>query len=137
MKEQCDFPAFTAYRLEDDILHIEMKKVNKLYAQDVEQINDCYLKVGKGGKVYSLITFQGFIPISTEAMKEAAKKRKYNIEGAKAYVVKSIALRMGVEFFMNFYTHKYPIAIFSTTLKAIAWLREQKIKDNKIIEVLV
>ena len=129
MKEQCDFPAFTAYRLEENILHTAMKNVKELSAKDVEQINDCYLKIGNGNKVYVLVTFQDFIPISDKAIKAATENKVQNMRGATAYVVDNLAQRLGIRFFMNFHKHKFPIAIFGTKDKAIAWLREEMRKN--------
>lgn len=121
-----DFPAFTAYYLEDDILHIDLKKVKKLTGQDVEQIFSCYKGIGKGKKVYALVTFQGFIPMSDDAMVEAKKQSKKALQGAGAYVVNNFAIRMSIKFFMNFYKPKYPINICSTKSEAISWLKQQK-----------
>jgi hypothetical protein len=137
MKEQCDFPAFTAYCLEENILHTEMKNVKELSAKDVEQINDCYLKIGNGKKVYVLVTFQGFIPLSDKAMKAANENKVQNMRGATAYVVDNLAQRLGVRFFMSFYKHKFPIAIFGTKDKAITWLRQEKKKNLKNVSELV
>jgi hypothetical protein len=133
MKEQCDFPAFTAYRLEENILHIEMKKVNGLSAKDVWQINDCHLKIANGSKIYLLVTFQGFIPLSDEAMKVANKNKAQNIHGATAYVVDNLAIRIGIKFFMNFHKHKYPVTIFGTKPEAIRWLRQEKRKNTAVL----
>lgn len=137
MKEQCDFPAFTAYCLEDNILHTAMKNVKELSAKDVEQIHDCYLKIGNGNKVYVLVTFQGYIPMSDEAMEMANKNKAQNIHGATAYVVGNLAIRIGIRFFMNFHKHKYPVTIFGTMPEAISWLRQEKKKNMKNTTELV
>lgn len=126
MKEKCDFPAFTAYRVDEDMLHIEFKKVKKLTAEDVSQVFECYGKVGNGKKVYSLVTFNGFIPMSDDAMAEAKKQNRKNSQAAAAYVVTNVALRLGINFFMNFYSPKYPINISKSKTEAIAWLNAQK-----------
>lgn len=130
MKEKCDFPAFTAYRLDACVLHVELKKVKKLTAKDVTQIFECYDKVGGGKKVYVLVTFNGFIPMSNDAMAEAKKQSKKNRSAATAYVVANVALRMGINFFMNFYRPSFPISIFRTKTDALAWLDAQK-KANR------
>ncbi|MBI4944925.1 MAG: hypothetical protein HY840_00830 [Bacteroidetes bacterium] len=131
MKEQCDFPAFTAYLLEDDILHIEIKQVDKLYPKDIEQVKDYFIETGMGDKVFTLTTFQGFIPIGYETMKAAVKYFKQNMIGAKACAVENLALRMTMRLFIKFYKPNYPIAIFNTQHEALAWLKEQKIKEKK------
>ena len=125
MKDTCDFSAFTAYCLENNILHIEFKKVKKLAAKDVEEVFSCYDKIGKGKKVYSLVTFKSFIPMSDEAMQEAKKQNKKNLSGAAVYVVHNFALRMSIKFFMNFYKPKHPINITPTKSEAISWLKQQ------------
>ena len=130
MKEQCDFPAFTAYRLEENMLHVEMKKVKELTSRDVEQIYECHHKIGNGNKVYVLVTFQGYIPMSDEAMTQAKKNSSVDqITAATAYVVKNIALRISVKFFMNFYKPKHPMTIWGTKQEAIAWLKLEKKKN--------
>lgn len=130
MKEKCDFPAFTAHRLEEDMLYIELKKVKQLTATDVEQIYNCYEEIGNGKKVFVLVTFKGFVPMSDGAMKEAKKQSKKNAQAAVAYVVGNVALRLGINFFMNFYKPPFPIHISKTKAAAISWLNAQK-KGNK------
>src|ERR1035437_2433183 len=137
MKDQCDFPAFTAYRLEENILHTAMKNVKELSAKDVEQIQDCYLKIGDGNNVYVLVTFQGYIPLNDEAMEMANKNKAQNIHGATAYVVDNLAIRIGIRFFMNFHKHKYPVTIFGTRPEALSWLRQEKKKNMKCAAELV
>jgi hypothetical protein len=127
MKDLCDFPAFTAHLLQNNILHIALKKVKKLTALDVSQIYDCYKKFNDGEGVFVLVTFAGYIPLSDEAMEEANKLQNQKYIRAMAYVIESSALRIGAKFFMNFYKPKYPTDIFGTKPKAIAWLvKEQK-----------
>lgn len=126
MKDKCDFPAFTGYRLDDRMLHVEFKKVKKITADDVSQIFECYGKVGEGKKVFVMVSFNGFIPMSNDAMAEAKKQGKRNRNAATAYVVTNAAVRMGINFFMNFYRPKYPINISKTKSEAIAWLHAQK-----------
>jgi hypothetical protein len=131
MKETCDFPAFTAHRLGDEVLHIEMKKVKKLFGKDVEQIYDCHLKIGKGKDIYLLVTFQGYIPMSDDAMAEAKKQGKSHKQAAAAYVVENSAIRMGIKFFINFYKPNYPIIISAKKSEAISWLLQQKNGNKK------
>jgi len=130
MKEQCDFPAFTAYRLDEDMVHIALKKIKQLTALDVQQIYSCHDKMGNGKRVYVLATFEGFIPLSDDAMVEAKKEGKRSPQAATACVVNNYALRVAIKFFMNFYKPDYPIHISSTKKEAIAWLKQQK-KKNK------
>lgn len=131
MKEKCDFPAFTGHRLDDDMIHIEFKKIKKLTAEDVGQIFDCHEKVGSGKKVYVLVTFSGFIPMSNDAMEEAKKQNKRNTNAATAYVVGNVALRLGINFFMNFYKPKHPIHIAKTKSAGLNWLYAQKKEAKK------
>jgi hypothetical protein len=127
MKDLCDFPAFTAHRIPDNILHIALKKVKKLTAPDVSQIYDCYKEFNGDAGAFVLVTFAGYIPLSDEAMAEANKLQNQKYIRAMAYVIKSSALRIGAKFFMNFYKPKYPTDIFGTKAEAMAWLfREQK-----------
>ena len=128
MKDSCDFPAFTAYCLGEQMLHIDMKKVKKLTALDVEQIYSCHEKIANGKKVYRLITFHGFIPMSDDAMAEAKKQSKRKMEGASAFVVSNFALRMSINFFMSFYKPQYPINICATKAEAVKWLTSVKKK---------
>lgn len=130
MKEKCDFPAFTGYRLGPNLLHVDFKKVKKLTAEDVLQVFGCYDKVGDGKMVYVLVTFNGFIPMSNDAMAEAKKLSKEKSNAATAYVVGNVALRLGINFFMNFYRPAYPVSISRTKAEALAWLEAQK-KANR------
>ena len=133
MKDTCDFPAFTAHCLEGNILHIDMKKINELTAKDVEQIYECHQKIGNGKKVYAFVTFQGYIPLSDEAMAAAKKNKMEVIHAASAYVVSNFALRIGVSFFMNFHKPKYPTHICGTKAEAISWLKQEKLKGQKVL----
>ena len=130
MKDQCDFPAFTAYCLEDNILHVEMKKINQLTEKDVEQIFECHEKIGNGTPAYVLVTFAGYIPMSDEAMAYSKKRSKETPTAATSYVVNNFALRIGVKFFMNFHKPKYPINICGSKEEAISWLRQEKKKNS-------
>ena len=126
MKNSCEFDSFSAHCLDVDILHIDFKKVKKLRAQDVEDIYVCHRKLGNGNKIYVLVTFRGFVPMSDEAMAEAKKQGKDEVQAAVAYVIKNFASRMGLKFFMNFYKPKYPINVTATKSEALAWLKKQK-----------
>jgi len=134
LKETCDFKTFTAHSLGENILHIEFKKVARLEIEDIRQIFECHDKLGKGEKVYVLVSFNGFIPMNEKAMKEAKLLGKKNRQAAVAYVVKNAALRMGIKFFLNFYNPQYPIYISAIKDDALAWLQKEKdknhIKDN-------
>ena len=124
MKKQFDYAAFTAYVLEENILHIEMKKIKELSAKDIEQINDCFHEIGNGKKVYVLVTFLDFISISDEAIRFAIKNNIQKIIGAVVYVVDNLGIQIGVKFFINFHKRNYPINIFETKSEAILWLKE-------------
>lgn len=126
MKDTCEFSAFTAYCLSDNILHIELKKVKKLVAKDIAEIYSCHEKMGDTSNLRVLVTFQGFIPMSDDAMAEAKKQSKKSAQAATAYVVHNFALRMGIKFFMNFYKPKYPIHVSSAKSDAIKWLKKQR-----------
>ncbi len=128
MKDKCDFPAFTGYRLGEGMLHVEFKKVKKLTAEDIRQVFECHEKVGNGNKVYVLVTFSGCIPMSNDAMAEAKKQneRSANTSAATSYVVGNVVLRLGINFFMNFYKPKHPINISRNKAEALAWLTAMK-----------
>lgn len=128
MKEKCDFPAFVATELDANILHINMKKVKKLTSSDVSQIYDCYRKFKNQDGVLVLVTFDGYFPMSSDAMNEASRLQNQKIVRGMAYVIRSTALRVGAKFFMTFYKPTYPTDIFATKTKAVAWLKKQKRK---------
>lgn len=129
--DECDFPAFKAYCLEDYILHIEFKKIKELNAKDVEQVYECHKKIGGSKDAYVLVTFSGYIPLSDEAMTYAKKKSKESPSAATAYVVKNFALRIGIKFFMNFYKPGNLINICTSKAEGISWLKSQKKKMRK------
>lgn len=134
MKDKCDFPAFTSYRLPDGIIHIDLKKVKKLGAQDIKDMFDCFEKGGSKTGAYVLVTFNGFIPLSEDAMAEAKIQGKKNLQAATAYVVGNSAIRVGVNFFMNFYKPGYPILITKTKEEGIVQLNDLKKKSkNKFL----
>lgn len=126
MKDHCEFPAFEGHRIHDNIIHIELKKVKKLTAEDVRQIYDCYEKCGGKNGVFVMVSFKGYFPLSDEAMGEAKKLEKLNYVKATAYVVKSSSFRLGIKFFMNFYKPNRPMNIFGKREDALAWLKKEK-----------
>ena len=128
MRDSCDFSAFTAHCLEDNILHLDFKKIKNLTAKDVQEVFTCYEKIGSGSKIYALVTFNGFIPMSDDAMAEAKKQSKRNLQAATAFVVRNFALRMSINFFAKFYMQSYPITITATIPEGISWLKHQKKK---------
>ena len=137
MKEQFDFPAFTGYRIEDNIVHIAFKKINELKASDVAEVFECFEKCGAENGVYVMITFNGYIPLSDEAMGEAKGNKAQKNVRANAFIVKSFALRIGIKFFMNFYKPKHSIYICGEKPEALAWLKQERKKNMKKEAVLV
>ena len=126
MKDQRDFPAFTGCQIEDNIVHIQMKKVKKLTGEDVAQVYDCFKECGGAEGVFVLITFKGYIPMSDEAMAEAKRNPFQKNVHANAYVIQTAAFRVAIKFFMTFYKPKQPIYICDSKAEGIAWLKQKK-----------
>lgn len=129
MKNHCEFPAFEGHRIQDNIIHIELKKIKKMTAEDVLQMYDCFEKCGEKNGVYVLVSFKGFVPMSDEAMDEAKKREIQKLVKATAFLIKTAALRVGIKFFMNFYKPKRPMNIFGKKDEAVAWLKKEKKKQ--------
>ena len=126
MKDHCEFPAFEGHRIQDNIIHIKLKKVKKMTAEDVTQIYDCFEKCEGANGVYVLVSFKGYVPMSDEAMHEAKKQESQRFVRATAFVIKTAALRVGIKFFMNFYKPKHPMNIFGKKDEAVVWLKKMK-----------
>lgn len=126
MKDHCEFPAFEGHRIQDNIIHIELKKIKKMTAEDVMQMYDCFEKCGGENGVYVLVSFKGYVPMSDEAMDEAKKQESQKFVKATAFVIKTAALRVGIKFFMNFYKPKRPMSIFGKKDEALVWLKKEK-----------
>jgi len=131
MKDHCEFPSFEGHRIQDNIIHIELKKIKKMTAEDVAQMYDCFEKCGGENGVYVLVSFKGYVPMSNEAMDEAKKQESQKFVRATAFVIKTAALRVGIKFFMNFYKPKRPMNIFGKKDEAVAWLKKERIKEMK------
>jgi len=126
MKDTCDFNAFTGHRIHDNLIHIEFKKIKKLTSLDVSQVYECFEKFGSEHGVYVMATFKGYIPLSDEAMAEAKKKKNEKYVKATAFVIRTIAFRVGIKFFINFFKPKHKINILGTKVDAIAWLKKER-----------
>ena len=126
MKNTCDFPAFIASRIQDNFIHIEMKKIKKLTSSDVAQMYECFRRGGDGKGVFALVSFKGYIPMSDDAMAEARKPENQKHVRATAYVIRSAAFRVAIKFFMNFSKPKHPLNIFGTKIAALAWLEQMQ-----------
>lgn len=126
MKKKYTSPSYTLTVIESCLLHLEFKKDKMLSAVDVNKLFTIYKKNLKRKKLFMMITFKGFLPLSDEAMARAVNKRIAKMHAASAFVIKRNFHRMGMDFFLNFYKPSYPIRIFSTNTAALAWLRKQK-----------
>jgi len=124
MKDNSDFPAFTASVIEDKIIHINLKKVKELTVSDISQIYEYYRINGNGKPVFALITFNGFIPINNKAIKEAKKQYNQKLLYASAYVTKSVSIRLAATFFFEFFNPKHPMKFFKNKNEAISWLKK-------------
>ena len=135
MKEKLDFPAFTATLVQPRIVNVAFKKIKIIRIDDIKDIAIAIKQLAEEKKVGVFLTFKGFIQPNDEVLVDPARKEIQKHVFATAYVVKSMAIRIGIKFFMNFHGDKegIPRNIFETKEKAIAWLvkvkEEQKQKD--------
>ncbi|MEK6614906.1 MAG: hypothetical protein AABZ32_02170 [Bacteroidota bacterium] len=130
MKDQCDFPAFYVERIQENILHITIKKVKKLVSEDISQMYACYKEFSSKYGVYVILTFPKFLPICEDAMRAAKKKSNQKYVKAIAYVVSSAAVKAGANFFLKTFKPNYQSAIFNTKSEALSWVRKIKRKSK-------
>jgi hypothetical protein len=130
MRDFCEYSAFSAERIDDNILHVNLRKVKKLTSEDVALMYKCFKECSPGG-VYVIVTFSGYMPLSEEAMDEAKKPANQKHIKAMAYVIRSSALRIMAKFFMNFYRPNYKSGIFNTKSEALVWVKKIKSEASR------
>ena len=119
------FAATVALR-EDGIFQIDMKMINQeLSLKDVRELTEAVGIVGKGAQYPVLILVKEFNTISKEASEYSASEIGGRYTLANAVVIKSAAIRIGVNFFINMFKPERPTKMFNNEDKAIAWLRSQ------------
>lgn len=131
MKERKDFPSFSIIPIEEGIVHIHMKELEELTVDDVAQVHAALEKINNGKRTGVLTTFDGFIPSpGKEVAQYSSSAKAQKLIFATAYLIDSLAMRLVVRFFLNFYKHKIIRKIFSNEQQALEWLREMRDKEK-------
>ena len=130
MKDKIEFSAFTASLVEEGIVQIDFKKIKEMTLEHVNQLNQAIMKLSSGKKICMLSTFEAYIPMNDEVMKQSMKSEFQKNLLASASVLKSTALRVAVKFFWTFHKPKQPRKIFDSKEPALQWLK--KVKEEEL-----
>ncbi len=108
--------------LDNDMLHIYFLPDNTLEAIDFEEGRDDYAMLGGGRKLRHLIEFGQYCSATNEARTWAEQNSPEAI--AEALVIKSLAQRILVRFYLSLRKNKHPIKVFGGLQEAKDWLNE-------------
>ena len=107
----------------DGVMHIHMKGVEEVLADDLRDIVNALYTMGNGKKFLNMVTFQSFFIVDKETRKFGATEfvGKYTL--ADAIVVNSVALKLLINFYIAFNKPDRPTRMFENEAKAIEWLK--------------
>lgn len=110
---------------ERGILILELKEGAELDLAQAKAAFAAYSELGVAphNKILQLIRTSSFVNMSPDARKFAASQGK-NFFKASAIVGSSLAIRLVVNFFNQFYKHDVPFKLFDTEEKARKWLEK-------------
>lgn len=131
MSYTIEFRACTLQLIEDKIIHVVFTG-GEITLPEIIQFYDEVEKIGNDERVGILTTFKSYVPPKDDVMKYVASERPPKLIFASAIVVQSIAMRLVMNLYMNFFDKKKPQKkIFNDKVKAIAWLKKMQTKEKK------
>jgi len=113
---------------EEGILRVHFHEGFEIDLESAKIMLARYRELGLGPgkeKRPELMTSDGYLNISKEAREYIALHGK-DYFAAAAMVNSTLALRLLVNFFNQFYKHDVPFKLFATEKKALQWLRKYK-----------
>jgi hypothetical protein len=119
-KEERKF--FTAILRSDGIVHFTMKEMEDYSLEIALEQNELLEKFGGGKKMPVMISMETYNPPNSESMKYGASEEGRRYMKTTAIVINSLALRLGANFYLNFFKPKVPTKIFNLENEAVKWL---------------
>ncbi|MCH2233792.1 MAG: hypothetical protein MK078_06020 [Crocinitomicaceae bacterium] len=106
--------------LDSKILHIKYGDNVELTAEDIEDVNKAFKKLGCNDTYKTLSEFHKYSTLSTEA-RHYAEKIKPQVK-ASAFVLHSLSQRILLRFYHKFQRNKNITRVFNSFEDALSWL---------------
>ena len=112
----------TVQLTEDDLLRINFDANTLILAEDVHELLDITHKMGHGRKFKKLITLGEYTSADLAAIRLAGSEEGCKYKIAEAYVIKGLAQRILVNFYMSVIKPLNPTKFFTNETDAQNWL---------------
>jgi hypothetical protein len=122
--KKLDHPSFTASLRSDGIVYFEMNDIEDYTIEIVDAQTKALFEFGNGKKLPIMVAFTSYNSPNDKTMKYASEEENIQYTKAAAVIVDSLALRLGTNFYLNFFTPKVPTKLFGSKDDAIKWLKE-------------
>lgn len=119
-----DHTSFVASLRSDGIVYFEMKDIEDYTIEIVDAQTNALFEFGNGKKFPIMVTFTSYNSPNDKTMKYASEEKNIKYTKAAAVIVDSLALRLGTNFYMNFFKPKVSTKLFASTDEAIKWLKK-------------
>ncbi len=116
------------YKLEDDIIKVQIKDSASIEEEDLLEMKDFNKKLAEDKNYYLLFIAGKDAHISKEAREKSTEKEISENKIAQAFVVQSLAHKIIVNFFINIQRPSMPTKMFTDEKEAINWLKSLKRK---------
>jgi hypothetical protein len=121
--DQIDYFSATVSFRDDGIFQVDMKVINReLSLKDVRELTEAIGIMGKGAQYPVLVMVKEFNTISKEASEYSASEIGARYTLANAVVIRSAAIRIGVNFFITMFKPVRPTKMFNNEENATQWL---------------
>lgn len=124
VQETIEHTSFTAFLRSDGIVHFTMKEIEDYTVEIAKDQNQLLQKFGGGNKMPVMISFKSYNPPNEESMQYGSSEEGSRYSKANAIVVDSLALRIGANFYLNFFKPKVPTRLFNSEQGAVKWLKK-------------
>jgi len=122
--KKSEHSSFIASLRSDGIVHFDMKDIKDYTIEIVDAQTKALFELGEGKKLPVLLTISSYNSPNDETMKYAAEEKNIKYTAAVAVVVDSLALRLGTNFYLNFFKPELPTKLFNSKEDAIGWLKK-------------
>lgn len=116
---------FKVTLISSDTAHVEMLESQEEISLDaVKKLTHKLGEIGNHKKLNVIVEILNFNTISKEARKYSASEESQIYTKANAIIVKSLAMRIGSNFFININKPVTPTKVFNKIDEALKWFNE-------------
>lgn len=109
---------------EKGILHVHIKEEDELSLENAKEIVAARTKLAEGNKLAILYTSATrFVIPSKEVREYVATEERSSLVLADAFIIRSLAQRLAVRFYIRFNRPVRPTKFFENKEQALEWLR--------------